>query len=140
MDLRSELQTIYQQHERLTPELVVQVAAPPDHPLHERFEWDDSKAGAAYRESQAADLIRSVRVVYAHGSDGEAKSARAFVAPRAPGRPHEYVPTEEALTDEFTRAIVLREFQRAIAGLRRQYGHLQEYSALLDAEVQQQSA
>lgn len=140
MDLRSELEAIYQQHEKLTPALVVEVAKPAEHPLHSRFQWDDSIAGAEYRKVQAAELIRSVRIVYATGDEGQSKSVRRWVPPRAPDRPHEYVPVEDALADDFTRQILLRELQRAIGGLRRQYGHLQEYDAILRQELGQHSA
>ena len=47
---------------RLTPEIVVNVAHDPEHPLHDRFEWDDSIAGPKYRESQARRLIKSVMI------------------------------------------------------------------------------
>jgi hypothetical protein len=135
MDLRSELQSIYAQHERLTPALVVEMATPAEHPLHHRFEWDDSVAGVEYRKVQAAELIRSVRIVYAQNDRGESRDVRAFMAPQAPDKPNEYIPTREALADEFTRQLVLRQFQRALAGLRRQYGHLQEYDAMLRTEA-----
>ncbi len=36
MNLRDHFQAIYDQHGQLTPALVVQVARPKDHPLHDR--------------------------------------------------------------------------------------------------------
>lgn len=47
---------------RVTPEAVLSEAANPKSPLHDQFEWDDSKAAQAYRLDQARELIRSVRV------------------------------------------------------------------------------
>ena len=47
---------------RLTPEAVVQAAKNPKSPLHDRFEWDDSKAAFHHRIQQARELIRSVTV------------------------------------------------------------------------------
>lgn len=131
MNLRDSLQSIYDQRGKLTPALVVETAAPADHPLHDRFEWDDSIAGPKYRELQAAELIRSVRVVYDQKPDGEEKHVRAFVAPQAEARPNEYIPTDVALADEFTRQLVLRQFERAVAALRKRYGHLKEYDQIL---------
>lgn len=46
----------------LKPEHVLVEAANPSHPLHDRFEWDDARAGHAYRIDQARTLIRSVKV------------------------------------------------------------------------------
>lgn len=47
---------------RLTPDAVVAHAAQEDSPLHEHFEWDDSKAAHAHRLDQARSLITSVKV------------------------------------------------------------------------------
>jgi hypothetical protein len=47
---------------RLTPDAVIKAATSPRHPLHDYFEWDDKKAGAAYRLDQARDLIAFVRI------------------------------------------------------------------------------
>lgn len=47
----------------LTPDDVVEAARDPASPLHERFEWDDSKAAHAHRIYQARKVIASVRVI-----------------------------------------------------------------------------
>jgi len=47
---------------RLTPNAVIKAAANPRHPLHDAFEWDDTKAGHAYRIDQARALIARVRI------------------------------------------------------------------------------
>lgn len=84
MSLAMELGNIYKTHGRLTPTLVVEEASAPDHPLHTRFEWDDTAAGARYRLIQAQGLIRSVRVTVEQQPDnGPAPvriTTRAFVA------------------------------------------------------------
>lgn len=74
----SEHQTILEQIRltnggKLTPDKVVDVAAEASHPLHDCFEWDDSKAGYQYRLWQARALIRSVKIVI------ENKPVPAFV-------------------------------------------------------------
>ena len=48
---------------RISPRQLVDAAAKLTHPLHDRFEWDNGKAGDAYRLEQARRLIRSVQVV-----------------------------------------------------------------------------
>lgn len=47
----------------LLPDHVVEEAKDVNHPFHDRFEWDDAKAGHAHRINQARALIRSVQVV-----------------------------------------------------------------------------
>ena len=131
-NLREELTRIYDQHKTLTPQLVVDLARPEDHPLHSRFQWDDAVAGEQFRLVQAASLIRSVKITYRENAEtGEEKRVRAFVSPTAPERPSGYIPTEEALADPITRKLVLRQFERAILALKRQYGHLKEYDQML---------
>jgi hypothetical protein len=46
----------------LKSEDVVERASDVAHVLHDRFEWDDAKAGHAYRLEQADALIREVRI------------------------------------------------------------------------------
>lgn len=130
--LREALTVIYDQHKALTPKLVVDIARAEDHPLHHRFQWDDEVAAERFRLVQAAAMIRSVRVVYKDNQEtGEESRVRAFVSPAQPNRPSGYLPTDVALHDPMTRQLVLRQFERAILALKRQYGHLQEYDTYL---------
>ena len=122
-----ELLEIYKRRERLTPEIVVDEARPEDHPLHSRFEWDDTVAGELHRRTQAGELIRSCRVIYAPASATEpARSVRAIVSvPEPAGR--SYFPIVELTDDEFRYQQVLNEFEAAWQALKRQYGHLKEF-------------
>lgn len=52
----------------LTAEIVVKELTPPEHPYHNRLEWDDSVAGEKYRLVQAAQLIRSIKITYKNGN------------------------------------------------------------------------
>lgn len=140
MNLRDALQTIYDQRGVLTPALVVDEARPDDHPLHSRFEWDDSIAGEAYRRDQAHQLISSVRVVFGATKRGP-KDVRAFVAvPTGQSQQPNYMPVNDALSNDITERIVLQEFERALATLKRRYGHLKEYSQLLRAQIESDAA
>lgn len=49
---------------RLTAEALIQAARPPGHPLHNYFEWDDSKAGHQWRLHQARQLIATARMKF----------------------------------------------------------------------------
>lgn len=73
------LMTIYKgNNNKLTPELIVKEAKKTTNPLHVCFEWDDKKAGKAYRLSQASKMIRCLVVTKDDGK-GEPEVVRAFV-------------------------------------------------------------
>lgn len=46
----------------LAPESVVEEARDPEHPLHDRFTWDDDEAAEKYRLVEARGLIRRVNI------------------------------------------------------------------------------
>lgn len=130
--LREELAAIYHQHGALSPALVVEAAAPEDHPLHKYFKWDDAEAGEQYRLVQARTLIRSVRIVFKENeSTGEISKVRAFVSTGQNDRPSAYLPVEDVAVDPFAYQLVLRDFQRQILALKRQFGHLHEYEQMM---------
>lgn len=134
-DLRTALQAIYDDRGKLTPADVVDTARPADHPLHGRFEWDDTAAGEAYRRHQAQQLIRSVKITHVE-TDGRDLDVRAFLAVRTPTSPSNYVPTEDVAADPFARRLVEAEMRRAIVALEKRYGHLQEFWTMLAERAQ----
>ncbi len=126
--LLTELQAIRDQHGTLTPELVVDVARDPDHPLHSRFEWDDGVAAEKWRREQAGQLLRVVREV----DPTLPNDLRAFVAVKGKDTHRaEYVPVRQAMSDEFTRKLVLADMEREWKSLRRRYQHMAEFAALV---------
>jgi len=73
-DLRTKgefLKQVYQQNNNLTPHLAVEVAKDPNSPIHNDFEWDDTKAGYEYRLYQARTLIRKVSFVFETSQEPE---------------------------------------------------------------------
>ena len=139
MNLRDHLIAIRDEHGALTPALVVEAATPAEHPLHHRFEWDDTAAATKFRLVQAAELIRFARVTYRDKADEE-QTVRAFVPVRSGDSvAADYVPVEEALADDMSARLVLREFERALARLKAQYGHLREYRSLLESALKEAS-
>jgi hypothetical protein len=77
-EIRAELSRIYQAHGALTASAVVEEARDEESPLHESFEWDDSKAAEAHRLFQARDLIRRVEFIVIAG-----REERVFHVPPA---------------------------------------------------------
>ena len=67
----AELDRIARERGGLVPAVIVDEARPEDAPLHDAFLWDDEAAGERYRQWQARDMIRSIRVVYAEAEESE---------------------------------------------------------------------
>lgn len=139
MSLRDHLQAIYDERGELTPALVVDVARNREHPLHKRFEWDDTLAAEKYRREQAHDLIRSVRVNYQSARTDSTISIRAFHAvPRVDdaGRPkYGYVPTETVINDPIISRLILADMERDWQTLRRRWEQFEEFWQLVGGDV-----
>jgi hypothetical protein len=137
-DLRTLMQDIYDTHKRLTPELVLTEARKPDHPLHSRFEWDDSVAAERWRLEQAHRLITSLRVVYKPATDTEPeRDVRAWHAVRAEDADQfTYEPAERVALDPFARRLVLRDMQRDWTTLKRRYESFDEFWKLIAGEAE----
>jgi hypothetical protein len=121
----------------LTPLRVVQEAADDRSPLHQCFEWDDSKAGHEHRIDQARRIIRSVRVEIK--TDERVISAPRYVHDMTAGRNQGYVDVTVIRSDlERARDTVRYELRRALAHMKRSndvaaaLGIHSEMAALID--------
>lgn len=56
---------------KITAETVLKVAEDDDSPIHELFEWDDSKAAHNYRLAQARTIINNLEVIVISSSEKE---------------------------------------------------------------------
>ena len=81
-----ELARIKREHRILEPATVVEESRPEEAPLHPVFEWCDPKAAEQWREHQASQLIRRVRVV-----------PMEAVEPELPRAPRVQMPAPEPL-------------------------------------------
>lgn len=135
-NLRDVLMEIRAKRGALTPPIVVEEAADPMHPLHHRFDWDDSSAAHKYRLQQASQLLR---VRYKHDAGDERADLRAFWVVRdADGAPTSvYEPTEEVILDDFQRDLMLRQMRRDWQTFKRRYAHMNEFvqEVLADLET-----
>jgi hypothetical protein len=123
---------------QLTPEGVLDAARPKSSPLHGHFEWDNRKAGEAFRLVQAAALIRRVRVTVRENPEGEGVTVRAFVLVRNEGEGEEdspafYMPLGQALASADWREQVLADAKRELATFRRKYAALSAAAKVLEA-------
>jgi hypothetical protein len=139
MSLRDHLEEIRAEHGRLDPAIVVDAARPEDHPLHDRFEWDDSVAGESWRRVQAHRLIQAVKIIDLRTDDAP-RHLRAYVAiPQPDGRP-DYQPLEDVAHDDFTSRLLLQEAEREWRQLSKRYAHLSEFIAMVRADVEDMAA
>ena len=131
--LQETLQAIRDEHGDLTPALVVDAARPLGHPLHHRFEWNNTIAAEQWRLTQAGQLLRvTFRADLTKPTD-----LRAFVAiPREESNQSSYVPTEDAMADPFMRALVLSQMAREWKNLKKRYEHMAEFAALIRHDMQ----
>lgn len=101
----------------LTASRVVEAAADPGSPAHDRFEWDDARAAHEHRLATARKLIVSVRYV----PSGASRSLPVFVHVPAARGEGEYAPVEIVVHQperwELARREVLRQLDGARANL-----------------------
>ena len=133
MNLRDQLQVIYEEHGKLTPAIVVDVARDEAHPLHERFEWDDVVAGEKWREVQAHRLITTVRVSYRRANDTEG-DVRAFHAIRAEDG-FQYKPVAEITADPILTELLRRDMEREWRSLKARYEMFEEFRELVVVDL-----
>ena len=143
MSTQQELQTIYDVQGSLTPALVVDTAKDPEHPLHTRFDWDDTTAAEKYRLVQAAYIIRSVRVTVQR-SDSSTVTVRPWVARESmelskltdgPPIAGEYIPIVDVIADDVSRTAWFRSLERDWRSLKRRAGNSKEFASLVLDDV-----
>lgn len=149
MNIRKNTTEVYAELERiakankghLTPDAVLKNAASKRSPIHKYFTWDDSEAAHHWRLTQAAMLIRSVKVnVEMHDQD-KPLVCRAFVNVASTQRDDEdkaapgvYVPLEVALKVDDYRTQMLENASSELAAFRRKYAVLRELAGVF-AEI-----
>lgn len=106
-EIRKELTAIATQKAGLTPKTLLEVAQDPKSTLHAYFTWDDTEAAGKYREFQAYELIRRVKVTI-ETADAKDITVRAFWPVKHleadgtinAGRPGSYLPLADAMRSE----------------------------------------
>lgn len=139
-DLGAELRSIYEQHGRLTPALVVDEARPKGHPLHAIvFDRPPKQAAEAYYRNRAQGLIQSVKISYRKEEDGPPQEIRAYTAVRraeaTDNGGFEYEPTEEAVRNDDTLAAVLAEMERDWKQLKARYAGFEGFAEMVRSDA-----
>lgn len=108
----------------LAPALVVDSARDTTSPLHPCFTWDDTLAAEKYRENQARQVIRSIRVISVGDSD-QATMVRCFV--NVEGNDEEgrrYVATTRLVDDEQLFEQVRVQFLKELHAFEKRYAEI----------------
>lgn len=133
-DLRAVLEGVRERHGKLTPGALLEDATDQSHPLHNRFEWDDTEAAHKYRLSQAHEIIRSFTIRDVR-SDGRRRDVRQYLpVPQEGTHQPDYRPIEEVVGDPFLRKLTLQQMEREFLTLRRRY---EDHREVFDEMVRQ---
>lgn len=109
----------------LTPEHLVELVEPVDHPLHKYFTWDNQKAGEILRLHEARAILR-VAVEFI-GPSREAVRVAVHLSSDAVG----YRLLSEVLSDEEMRTQLLSDAARDVDVFRRKYEALGELKPIV---------
>lgn len=129
--LRQEMERIRQRNAKkiLVAADVVKTARAANHPLHDRFDWDNSTAGHKYRLWQAQQLIASVRII----RDGpEEKMVPAFVS-LLPDRKHDgggYRAVADVLKSHSLREEMVKTALSELRGVKARFDSLRELAGV----------
>lgn len=135
MSLRDELQTIYDQHGRLTPDVVVEAARPKSHPLHGRvFDRVPGEAAEAWYRHRAHELIQEVTVVYKRTADGRER-VRYWHSVRTEAG-YVFEPLPEVGANPLVAQMVLRDMEREWRQMKARYGHMREFLTLVQQSLE----
>ncbi len=132
VDLVSELETIRKAHDGiLRPVDVVEAAEDADHPLHSRFQWDDTKAGHEYRLWQARELIQVAVTLLPHCET----QTRAYVSMLRDRNVEGggYRPIGHVLANVVEAKELLAEALAELERMERRYKHLTELAEVFAA-------
>lgn len=139
------LEDIYRRHGEVSPAILVAEAADPEHPLHSRFEWDDTVAGHQYRLIQGGHIIRQVEVTI----DRDQTRVRAWVAVRhveptndesddsTAGR---YVPIQEVAADPGKRSAYEMTLRREWQTLKRKAAAVSGFLDYIAEDIRQEAS
>jgi hypothetical protein len=142
VSVAQHLQSIYEQNNQITPQLVVDTARATEHPLHDQFVWDDSIAGELYRCNQAAQMIRRVRITITT-PEGRDLSTRAFVSRTEIEGPigdeprvGQYLPVQVVISSPDLRPKYEQAMEREWKALYAKYKDYQAFIAMVSADIQ----
>lgn len=134
VNVKTELETIrLKSGGVLSEESVVDEASKPDHPLHDRFTWDDSEAGRLWRLEEARMLIRSVYVTF-ENKGSEPIRVRAYTSlPSDRMSDGGYRSLSDVMSNKELRKELLAAALSDLEAFQRKYSRLEELAPVFIA-------
>lgn len=130
--VHAELAKIMRENDGLLrPDDVVEAARLKSHPLHDRFNWDNTSAAHQYRLWQARELIMRVRVEYP--VNGKSVDCRVFVSLTPDRVDSGYRELTSVLSDTEMREQLLQDALGELGIFQEKYRTLKELSAVFSA-------
>ncbi len=112
----------------LTPKRLVDANRAEDAPLHGEFEWNDTVAAEAYREGQAAHIIRCIVI---KTEEAPKVPVRAFVRVTEPSG--DYTPIQVAMKNDDMMERLMSSARKEMECFVQKYGDLEELSSVIES-------
>jgi hypothetical protein len=120
----------------ITPSDVVERAKSHDSPLHEIFEWNNTKAANKWRESQARTMIANIMTVMEINEGEEKRTVTVRAYPHINGDGEEgrgYKPLKVVLENSQDKEYLLQRAKAELASFQMKYRNLSELTSVLEA-------
>jgi hypothetical protein len=138
-EIRKELTAIASRKGGLTPQSVLSAAKNPRSTLHNYFTWDDTEAARKWREAQAYDLIRRVKVTI-ETPENKQIIVRAFWPVKQVdhdgtvnmGHRGSYLPIDDVAKDDDAMAQILAVAKSELRAFRTKYSQLERIAEMAD--------
>lgn len=115
--------------EGCTAEELVNAAEDIDHPLHNRFEWDDTIAAKNFRIIEARTILGEVLLIQPGGTE----PIRAFIPVKVVDNPSEYRPAITVMGDPDSRQQLFHRYRSMLKGYSARLGSFNEFKDIVDA-------
>lgn len=112
------------------PKELVDYARDEDSPIHDMFEWNDSKAAELYRVQQARQIITRVQVELVGEDKTDAYYSAKVQIKNVPVRG--YFSVDKVLSNDDLYDSVIQEAVREIRYWQKKFKHLKEMKGLVD--------
>lgn len=132
-------QRIQRKHGSLTNQHILDEAKSPRSPIHKAFEWDDAKAGNAYRLAQASEMRRALIFRRTSEEDDRERVTRAWVpiSRRDDGdaevKRMTWMTMEDAMTDPVARAELIDRALAEVRAWQMRYADVKELAGIFAA-------
>lgn len=135
-----ELERLNRERRCTAPDILA-AATPKNAPLHEFFEWDNSKAATEFRLAQARNLARHIGIRIVDKKTGRVREVRAFYAVTLPvddaDAPRSYISIERVNADPALRIQVIAQAKQQLLSWRKRYDDYSEIFAPIFEAIDQ---